>query len=425
MSFLRGFLRGDDLDLTLRDGGVEVRRIGALVLVGTTASILFHLAISVFTDARWPQTTFLYKPNARFFDFLEVYGNARTFGNYGVYTITYSGVLHLLTIGLSYLPSVLAWLAVVAMFLVVLVLVVWFGVTARVGGRVARDVYTLVLCALAYPVLLTLDRSNLEMVVFVLLAAFVYLYYVRDSRWAWLPLAFAIAGKYYWVVLLVLLLSDRRWRQLLAASLGAVFITLTSAVALGAISGLGFVGVLRSTLSTLGAHTDGATSANAVQHAHQLFSVLYFIDRSTGYWLQVHGSLSQMYLIIAGCAFALVVARVLLYELEQWRKLAALIICALVLPFENHDYTLIQLFLPLALMGAWGAHTKRGWLYVIAFGLLLIPLDYVQFGFGVSYSSLIYALVLLVLLGGLLTDGARPRRVPFWKAVPESGEAEV
>ena len=58
-----------------------------------------------------------------------------------------------------------------------------------------------VLVLLSYPVLFVIDRGNLEMVVFIWLAAFFYLYYGRGSRWAWIPLALAIAGKYYWITL--------------------------------------------------------------------------------------------------------------------------------------------------------------------------------------------------------------------------------
>jgi hypothetical protein len=424
---LRAFLRGDDLAPELCDGGIEVRRVSVLVLAGTTLSILYHVALGVFTDARWPYTTFLFKPSVRFSDFLELYDQARALAPDGGLNIAYSGIFHLFTVALSYVPALLAWLAVVAVFIIVLVLTVRLGVTARVGTRGLRDACTIVLCGLSYPVIFVLDRANLEMVVFVLLAAFVYLYYVRDSKWSWLPLSFAIAGKYYWVVLLVLLVSDRRWRQLALTVAGTVAITLGSAVVLGAVSGAGFSGVVRSTLLTLGAHAGNGTGAYAVQHGHSLFSIPYFIDRSTDFWLQMHVDLVRVYLVLAIGLFMLVVARLVLYEVEAWRKLTALVVCAVLLPFENHDYTLIHLFLPLALVGLWGVRSRRAWVYVVCFGLLLVPLDYVQFGNWVSWSSLAYAILLIVLLVAVLTDGARSRTVPLWKATPSpnAGGTEV
>jgi hypothetical protein len=420
---LKGFVRGDDLDLSRRDGGVEVRLTGIIVLVGTLASTLFHLALALFTDREWPYTTFLFNPEGRFSDFLEIYVDAQQYGHNGHTNLVYSGVLHLLTLALTALPSVVGWLLVNAVFMTTLVLVVWFGVTARTGGRRVRDAYVLVFCLLAYPVLMMVDRANLEMVVFVLLAAFVYLYYARRSAWAWVPLSLAIAGKYYWAVLLVLLLTDRQWRQLALTALGAVAVTIASAAALGVASGLGFVGVLLSTFSTLNGHLDLANSPTAVKYAHSFFAIPYFIDRSSGYWLQIHLDYMTAYTALALTVFALVVVRLVLYEVEAWRKLTALIICAIALPFESHDYTMVHLLLPLALLGAWGAKSERGRLYSVLFGLLLVPLDYVYFGFQVKYSSLAYAILLLSLLVSVLTDGVRVRTVPLWRAGRAGPEA--
>ncbi len=406
---LVGFLRGGDLTAAQRDGGAQVRQIGAVVLVGTLCSSLFHLAVVLFTDLRWPYTTFLFKPEARFFDFLEVYDNAYTFGNHGYHAVSYSGIAHLFTMAMAQLPAVVSWLSTVAVFAIVLVVVLWCGVTARVGSRGVRDAYVVLFGLLSYPVLFLLDRGNLEMLIFVLLAGFCYLYYVRRSHWAWLPLALAASAKYYWIVLVVALLTDREVRQAALAFAGTAAGVLGGSWALGAISGLGFGDVMRSTVLTLGSHMDGATTAKAVQHAHSFFAFAYFIDRSSGYWLQMHSDLKQTYLVVALGIFALVVARLALYEMEPWRKFTAVLVCAIALPFESHDYTLVHLLLPLAMVGAWGVRSRRAVVYVAVFGLLLVPLDYVQYDYYVSYASLAYAVLLAVLLISVLTDGAVPR----------------
>jgi hypothetical protein len=264
-------------------------------------------------------------------------------------------------------------------------------------------------------VLFLLDRANLEMVVFALLALFVYLYFVRRSPWSWLPLSLAIAGKYFWVVFLVLLATDRQWRQLVLTALSAVVVTAASFALLAVVSGLSFADVAGSTLGTLGGHANAASSAQAIQHGHSFFAVPYFVDRGAGYWLQMHTSLGELYTFAALALLLLVGVRLALYEVEPWCKLTALVICAIALPFESHDYTLVHLLLPLALLGAWGAKSTHGRLYAILFGLLLVPLDYVQFGFLVSYSSLAYSILLLVLLVAVLSDVGAPQARP-WRA---------
>ncbi len=99
----------------------------------------------------------------------------------------------------------MGFVCVVAVFLVTLVLVLWKWTTAPVTNVWVRALCVVVLTCLAYPVIFTIDRGNLEMVVFVFLAAFFALYFRRRSAWAFLPLGLAIGFKYYWVMLLVLL----------------------------------------------------------------------------------------------------------------------------------------------------------------------------------------------------------------------------
>jgi hypothetical protein len=80
-----------------------------------------------------------------------------------------------------------------------------------------------------------------------------------------------------------------------------------------------------------------------------------------------------------------------------------LVVCALLLPMENHDYTLIHLFLPLALFVLAAGCGRRWWLVALLFAVPLVPADYVYFSFqgfvyDVSTSVLVYPAALLALL---------------------------
>lgn len=422
MSGLIPFVRGDDLAPGTRDGGAEIRLVGLIVLVGTAASIVFHQVVHHVTGEGWPYTTFLYHPFWRFNDYFEPYFVARMYDPPGARNVVYSPLLHLLMTALTLIPDVVGLTAMMTLFAVALVLVLWHGVTLRVGGRRLRQAYVLIFCFLAYPVLFLVDRANLDMLVFALLAGFVYLYYVCRSPWAWLPLSLAIAGKYTWLPLVLVLLADRRWRQALFSLVGAAVATLASAGAVALWRGVTVAEVLRDTGFALAGHADTGNTLRGLQHGHTFFDVFVFIDRLTDYSIQHAIDMGRLYQGVALCVLLAVAARVLLYEMPEWKKLAALVICVIALPFESHDYAMIMLFLPLALAGAYGFRSPHARLVAVLFALTMIPLDYVQFRRMVSYSSLLYPIVLASLLIVILASGVTLRAVPLWRRAVAEGD---
>ena len=188
---LSRFLAGAVLPEQQRDGGREIRLAGLIVLVGTLTAAVFHLAVHLTTGKGYPYDTFLFDPRGTFNDFNSVYHMALVYGPPHTTDRVYSTPLHLLMTYATALPDVVVWMIFNAVFLATLVAVVWYGVTRRVGGRRLRQAYTAIFVALSYPVLFALQLGNLEMLMFVLLAAFAYLHYERKSRWSWVPLALA------------------------------------------------------------------------------------------------------------------------------------------------------------------------------------------------------------------------------------------
>ncbi len=176
------------------------------MVVGMAAAVIFNYVMAAYLHRAYPYTTFLYQPKDHFKDFYNVYRDARRFKPGVSDNMVYSPLLHLFTDGLTLVPATVAFVLVVSAFFVSLLAVLWGWLTRPVRSSVARLQLVAVFALLSYPVLFAIDRGNLEMVVFVLLALFFWLHYGRGSRLAWLPLSLAIAAKYYWVTLLVVLL---------------------------------------------------------------------------------------------------------------------------------------------------------------------------------------------------------------------------
>ena len=230
------FVRGDDLAADQRDGGAQIRMIGLVVLITTPAALVYCRVMHTLFPGTFPLPTFLFPSAWRFNDYFEPYLNARLYGPPNNTNTVYSPLMQLFMAALTHAPAVAGLALILAVFGVSLVALLWYGVTARVGSRRLRQVYVMVFCFLSYPVLFVVDRANLEMLVFALLAAFVWLYYWRGSRWAFVPLAVAIAAKYYAVVLIFVFIAERRWRQLALCVATAVAIEGAAIVILSAVS---------------------------------------------------------------------------------------------------------------------------------------------------------------------------------------------
>ena len=263
--------------------------------------------------------------------------------------------------------------------------------------------------------LFVIDRGNLEMFVFVLLALFFWLHFGRGSHWAWLPLSLAIAAKYYWVTLLVVFLCDRAYRQALFAALAAVAETFVSVLVLALMSGYGVVHVLHALGQTLHGHVESTNTLLSVQHGHSLWGVVILVDRWTNGSLQLMNMqrVRELYLVLAVAAFGVVARQLLKHRYEPWQQATVLVACALVLPFEDHDYTLIHLYLPLSLFVLTARRGRLSWACALLFAVCLVPWAYRDFTFlwwqyDVSTSALVYPAALLGLI--VLTLLIRPAR---------------
>ena len=398
-----------------------------IVLVGTTVSIAYHYVLAAYAGLKYPWNTFLFAPKDHFKDYFNVYRHAQEFRPGVSGNMVYSPLLHLVMTVLNVVPAWVGFALMIAAFVATLAALLWMWTMCLIGNRVVRAVFVAVLGLLAYPVLYVLDRGNLEMLVFVTLAAFFYLYYWRRSPYAWVALSLAIAAKYYWGSLVVLLLLDRRGRQAVACVIGAAAVTVSSAVAIALLSGYSLADVFAKLSSTLAGHANGTTgSEDVVAYSHNLWAWVISIDGWTD-WVLYWGPVQRIYLVAAGVIFVLVVRRLMVGDFADWQKATALVACTLVLPLESKDYTLVHLLLPLTLFAATWRSGRRAWASAALFGLLLIPLDYYYFNFLywrslVSTAVLVYPLLLVGLIVVALWEGDTRDSLPGGGRTPEEAD---
>lgn len=392
-------------------GAEPISLTALIVLVGTFAAIVFHYVAGAYLGLGYPWDTFLYAPNDRFMDFVNMHELARTYGTGGEHTLIYSPAMHFAVRVLALAPAA-AGLALISAAFVAAVTATAFAATARLRVPLLRWLHTAVLALLGYPVLFALDRGNLEVAVFVLLALWAYLHYVKRSRWAWVVLGAAIACKYYAVTLLILPLLDRRYRDAALAVVTAVAATVLGAVSVAVWAGLSPFTTLRDMFGTLGGHVGLSDSVFTLPHSHSLWSVLMLVNRLTDYSIADVPHLRTLYIAVALVLFGFVVYSLWRREYHEWARLTLVMACTTLLPFQSGDYTLIHLLIPLALFSCRPPEGRAGYVIAALFGLLFIPLDYFYFTFrglywSVSISVFIYPVVLVLLTGWVLQTGLR------------------
>ena len=395
------------------DPGVKRRRVRllvTLVLAGTVAAIVYHYIAGFYLGLGYPRSTFLFIPSDHFSDWTNSYRYAQAYLRGGPAPLIYFPFAFLSMVAATRLPTGVGSALIVALFLAILVVVLRGWVFDREKYVLTKIQYGIVLVALSYPVMFALDRTNLEIVLFVFVAGFFYFLYVRESPWlAALCLAAAIAFKLYPATLLLLLLAERRFKPFVLSVVFAVGLTVIGVVALAALGHHSLMEVWRMTMSEKGVFQQNmVVGGEGLQHGHTLWGLL----RLPG--LLGHAALQgwqmTLYDVAVAAIFLALAYHVVFRETERWKRVLLATVAALLLPFVSADYTLIQLYFPLVFFLNSPRVSRWDTAYVALFAVLLVPVDYYYFTSrhdGVSISVIVYPIALLLLAWLSISDRQR------------------
>ena len=280
------------------------------------------------------------------------------------YPFTYPALLAVVFAVLFRLPQPLAiyWMICVAGFLAWAMWLYRGLDSANIKSSHAKAFVTLCLVA-SWPVAVLLNTGNIEGLLAIVLAVGVYAV-LRERFWLGATLiGIAAAMKLYPFILLALLISRRRYRELAWGVAVAAIATLASLKALGPsiwsaqrhiFDGLRFVNEAFIL----------STQRDALNYSHSLFSVLKFGIAGS---LRLFGSQAtygllnttlRVYMVfaaIAGIALYFGIIR----KLPVLNQVLALTICAVLLPPLSADYTLLELMLPFGLLCLYAVESGR------------------------------------------------------------------
>ncbi len=371
----------------------KLQLIEAIVISGFTASILFHITLSRLGYDFYPCNTFLFDPNDRFNDFYTVIRASKDLNPYATPTSNYFPFTYILTYLFAFLKPILAFTVFTSCFILFFMFYIFKNVKAY-SGRRETVMSVIVFSAMAYPFLFSLDRGNLENLVFIFLAAAIHYFVKQKYCTSAILLSVPIAMKLYPIVFLPLFFIKRQYKAGLLVVFSSCFLTIIS-MALLAGGIVQSAGGLLSCLSRF--YADCVTDPfRGLQHNVSLLgflkTIILCIDFPSALFY-----LYKNYFVAACLLYCMIIYFLCLNKISMWKCISLLVFSMLLLPQVSFDYKLIHIFIPLMLY----INTEERLLFDVAyawlFGLLLIPKDYYWLFHDVSIAVLINTILMIAM----------------------------
>jgi hypothetical protein len=344
--------------------------------------LVYHYVFGFYLSQPYPANTFLFAPRYTFSDFYDVYSEAVDLNPYlgeksgqFPFLILIGRLFTVLPVYFSYFLYLL--FAVAAYHYLA-------GKYLSVGPRYAQATSIFVICFLSYPFLFTIDRGNIEFLVFLFLLIFLYWFEQKKYLWSTLPLAMAIAIKVFPIVFLALFIPEKKWKELFATLVITMGLTLGSLWLFQGGFQQNFNYLLHlsnfSNNHLFAAFTSLEPGAN-IQRGVAIVSLVKIILGNgeiipSDFWID---NFKLIYMIIAALMGGLTIFHVILKLKVLWKKVAICVFLMLLLPPISGEYKLIHLYLPIFLFINENQSSNLDKIYLSFFSILMIPKDYYIF----------------------------------------------
>jgi hypothetical protein len=372
-----------------------------------------------------PRNTWLFAPDARFSDFLQILGQLKSRRPYGLLAGSYPPVGYFLLGPFVLMQQFAALLCFLALFAGIFS---WWLWRSFAGQAVPDALFVSVVAFASYPVSFAIDRANVDLFVFVLLLVALAAIEQRRDRLGAILIGLAGAAKIFpGLYALVFLRPLRRWRYGLLAALTAAAATIACFFGLAGSLAANLSGLRRGLHIVELAYGNGVTSTiTSVTVSSFMQAVAYAIGGASA--AQATESLTSRLVVPEEVlCVALLVWYLWRREPPAWRAVTLVTVAVLVLPQVSYAYELLYLFIPLALFVRQAPEGPSSRKIAALFGLLLAPKSYLYLGNSFIDSSVLFnapllcALVVAVMRAGRGEQGDRLVSLRARRARPRVG----
>ena len=382
----------------------KIEIISFIILLGFISSVFFHYFIDRYFDFDYPHNTFLFRPENRFYDYINLYNPYKKLAPYHDMWAGYIGAYFPVTV-LVFQPFTLTTLYFdLFLFLFFFSLYIFIYIYKHIGMPNKNFYWNMrniiIVSLLSWPFLHTFDRANVEWLVFLFLSLFIYLYFNNYVKISLVFLAAAISMKLIPAVFIILLICDKRFKEIIYV---IVMIFIMSLFSLTLFKG-GISENLNNLMSAM--VLNGNLESNTIFGIGFGSSLYNYIKFITLYLFQVHNAkfYAKLYIISVIIIFFFLSRYIIKYETVFWRKTFLLVSAMILFPYVSGDYRLLHLFIPMCLFINYNTISIYDKIYAILFGLLMISKSYFHAG-EISESSFINPLILVVFSIMIIREG--------------------
>jgi hypothetical protein len=392
--------------------------------------------INGYAGLDYPYNTFLFRPGDRFGDFtsqIEVAHNP-----YGTIAPQWQQTpfFYLVLRGFSLVPNIVALGIFLAVSVTALSALMAFWMRVPSLLATVRNLLVVVVCS--YPVLIMVDRANMEALTFIVLG--LMLICISRERWGLsaLLLAIAIALKPFAVFFVLLLCVRKRWLPALNCVCGSAALILVPLFFLPGDPAQNLAN-WRANLALY--HTQYEVAHQGLYFGHSLFGaakVFFLIGTNNDAMAQTAARVLPYYYPIALALASLVVWRLFRAPMALWKQAALATCCMNLLPLISADYRLLHFLSVFGLFvadtapasraepGHLAEHTAQSqaqdthpeklslltMVYALLLGFLLAPRNIYHFlSSEVTSANILTPLAMLALATLILIETRRPRHI--------------
>lgn len=389
----------------------KVQTISAIILIGFVLGVIFHYVLGSYLHMDTPFDSFLYPAKDAFCDFYMIFPFLKDFRPYNQASlwVVYFPLAYILFLPFIFIKNMLlSFLVLISIFLSSFAYLNTRFFTCEKLTKPENFQNIFIFTLMSYPLLYLLDRGNFDMILLLILGAFVILFQKEKYLISAVLLAVANAIKPFSILFLLLFLKKKKYKETFLS------LVLTSLLVIGGFMFFkgGFFHQIEYFIKTMALfkYTYGLLyNQNGMGYASSLYIVLKLIFcKSTMAPLVTTATLLKFYGYFSLAATAITCFFVY-RENSFWKQLTLLVCNFLLLPIVTFDYKLIFLYLPIWFFVNAKEKAQFDWLYTILFALLLIPKNIVftpdiagPTGVKAFSLSIIINPVLMILLTGLI-----------------------
>lgn len=393
------------------DKSQKVGLISNIVLLGFVFGVIYHYILGAYLNLSNPFNSFLYPPTDAFCDFTQIFPYLKGLNPYREVTlwIVYFPLAYILFLPFTLFKNwLISFLILVFGFLASFSFLNTKSFSCENLSKAQNFKNIFILTLLSYPLLYLIDRGNFDMVLLIILGAFVYAFKNEKYLISSILLAVVNAIKPFSILFLVLFLMKKKYRECFLSA----FLTFLLVVGGFLFFKGGFfnqIAIYIKILSAFKYNYGYLYNQNGMGYASSLYMLLKLIFcKSTLVPIVSTQVLLKIYDYFCFIATGITIFFVC-KEKTYWKQLTLLICNFLLLPIVTFDYKLIFLYLGIWMFINAKEKSKFDLIYTLLFSLLLIPKNIVILTSLVSPTaapdfslSIIINPIIMIVLTGLI-----------------------